>query len=152
MRQPRPPLLVLGAVLAALAGLVCVALTVLPLWPGSQTIINDRVVTRAYYATHAAPFTLLATTLLLAVAWGVWRERAWVRRVVLVVWALYVVMAVLVQRSQGGAVPAIVGGLALLACSAWYLYANPRVTAYYAALPGAPAAPSDATPGARRAR
>jgi hypothetical protein len=102
--------------------------------PGTRYLVHGQVVAREYFLARALPIVVLTTGALFGIAWGLWREHRWVRPLALVSWATVVVVTTADATTRASALAASGVGCAVLLWMAWYLYATPRVRAYYAAL------------------
>ena len=140
-RPPMPLLLRLGlwlsVLLAALFVLALVLLAiVLPL--NDAFPLGDRTVSRAEFLAATWPTLSIlpvTTAFVVAIAVGVWRERAWARPVMLVYTVVSIawVTVVGVLAHQPVATSLVIEG-ALAAFTGWYLYAKRSVVTYYDAL------------------
>lgn len=140
-RPPMPTLLRLGLWLSVLiAAVFVVALVLLAVMlPLTDAFpMGDRVVSRAEFIAATWPTLCMlpvTTAFVVAIAVGVWKERAWARPVMMaytvasIAWIAFVGI-----WSHQPIVMSLVIDCALAAFTAWYLYAKPSVVAYYDAL------------------
>jgi hypothetical protein len=123
---------------AAIAVLVIVLLVSFALLGIGSFEFNGEPVTRAEFLRRmptAALIMLAIATYFAALAVGVWRERAWVRPAVLVLWLG--VSAFLVGQGIGGNVgliEALAWSTIYMGFVGWYFYGKSNVVAYYRAL------------------
>ena len=73
--------------------------------------------------------------LLLVIGVGVWREREWVRPLMVAYWASHALVGLMeIHVDVMNVISAFVGAGVGAAAAAWYLYRKPNVSAYYASL------------------
>jgi hypothetical protein len=120
--------------MSAFAGaMFLILLATAPFNIGSYTI-NDEPVTGPEFFRHAGFSFGLIGILLVSIAVGLWREREWVRPLMLLYWGA---VPLSILAGTGWEVSDLIGSLVVTAlgagCAAWYLYARPNVRAYFEA-------------------
>jgi hypothetical protein len=131
---PKPLLLTLGQWASVFAGAVLALLFLLAPFNIGTYNIGDEIVPGPEWLRRGGWVFAVVGALLLAIGIGLWRERPWVRPLMLAYW----VSMLLVAFGDSGIAVEDVVGLALFAAvgvavSAWYLYFKPNVQAYFAA-------------------
>lgn len=123
---------------AACALLVLALMIGVALFGGGPFEFNGEPVSRASYLRHLPPVALglgALATYFGAVAFGIWRERAWVRPAVLAFWLG--ISALLVGQGIAGVMNvavALIWPAIYLGFVGWYFYRKPNVVDYYRAL------------------
>lgn len=135
---PRPILLTAGIVGSAfVGGFALLFLLLSPLNIGVYKINGEPVSGREFFERAGA---LLATVaaICLPVAYGLWKERLWVRPLMLAFWIAPVVVALLSFGTGGATVLACSAAESFIgvAIAAAYLYGKRSVTEYYRMLKG----------------
>lgn len=114
----------LGAFLLTAAGL-------LPYRIAGETVSRE-----AWW--RISPILVLVSAFAAAVAFGIRRRRAWVRHLVLILWATLALAAVASfargDISRAVVVRALIEPAVLIVLCGWYFYAKPNVVAYFRAL------------------
>jgi hypothetical protein len=128
----KPGALVLGQWLSTLGGgLWAFSLLLAPFNAGHFTI-NGETVSGPEFLRHAGFGMGLSTALLLAIAVGLWRDRAWSRPLMVLYWLSWPVMTVTFGGTDAATLLPTLLIAALLAClAAWYLYGSASARAYY---------------------
>ena len=140
-RAPRPLLLTLGQ-WASLGGgaLFLFMLLLAPFDAGTYTI-GDEVVSGPEFLRRAGWVFAAAGALLVTIGIGLWRERPWVRPLMVAYWGATGLLALAGPNVDA---EALTSGLLFAAFgaagAAWYLYGKPNVRAYFEARGAAPAA------------
>jgi len=133
---PKPALLLIGQIISAFIGAVFLILLVLAPFDVGSYSINDEPVTGPEFFRRAGFSFGLIGILLVSIAVGLWREREWVRPLMLLYW---VVLPLSVLAGTGWQVDDLIVSLVAMAvgvgCAAWYLYARQNVRAYFEARP-----------------
>ena len=129
---PKPMLLVLGQIGSALGGaLFASSLATAPFNVGTYSI-NGEPVSGPEFLRQAGFSFALVGALSLAIAFGLWRERTWVRPLMLLYWLSFP-LSVLTTGAWDWA--SLMGALVMAGIAAgiagWYLYARPNVRAYF---------------------
>jgi hypothetical protein len=66
------------------------------------------------------------------IAWAIWRERAWVRQVILAFWLIPFAMALFVpDADMASRIASSASTVIGVAVTAWYLYKKSNVVAYF---------------------
>ncbi len=97
------------------------------------------------YINNFLPFMVVSVPLLLAIAYGFWKDRPWSRHAAVSFW---VVEGWFLMMSEGSGPEGLIPSLIGLGITIWYFYVRPNVVAYYRAIatkPGAPPAASSST-------
>ena|SRR5437867_2938024 len=97
--------------------------------------INERVVTGPYFLTHVYPILAPYLVIALAISYGIWTERPWVRPLSLLFWlaldlGLLYEIAVGWVRAADAFVYAVWGVVYVLIVW-WYFYRKTTVVSYY---------------------
>lgn len=134
-QAPKPFLLQVGMIGSALCGAIFVAVLVLaPFNLGTYTINGAPATGPEFLRAAGVPFGLLGT-LLLAIGFGLWFERAWTRLLMIGFWGVMLALGAAQMMDGSLTVSAGLGGivemLIALALAGWYLYQKPNVVAYY---------------------
>ena len=113
------------------------ALALAPFGRGSY-FINNQPVSGPTFFREAWPSYLLAVGLHAVIAFGLWRERPWVRWLLLAYWPAFGILLAVFYLRHPEAVPDVVG-TALFSVLAsvvawWYLYRRQNVVTYFRAL------------------
>lgn len=121
----------------------------------SSYSIDGHPATRAEFLHSSWPLFVAFPPLLLlfgTIAYALWRERPWSRRLMLAFWGVNVIAGVGIALSplaqEGGAWAPVCVYLVLLIVAWWYLYRKPNVAAYYRLLEEQAAASSGGGPPA----
>ena len=130
--------LVVSTLLAGVGTVVAVVAVAMGLFGNGPYSVAGEAVTRTEYLTAMLPLLLIHTVfvaLFAAVAYALWKERAWSRHVMMAVWALLAAFLVITvsadQELRPGALLSV-GLYALLWLAAWWhLYRKPDLVAYY---------------------
>ena len=140
-RFEMPLLLLCGFGLSAffsVLGTIAFTLMAITLPFSSSYSINDHPATRAEFLRFSWPIFVAFPPLLLlfgTIAYALWRERPWSRRLMLAFWGVNVVagvgMALSTFAQEPGAWASVFLYLLLLVVAWWYLYRKPGVVAYY---------------------
>ncbi|HEY0969553.1 MAG TPA: hypothetical protein VGE02_01110 [Gemmatimonadales bacterium] len=151
-RLPRPSLLTVWLGVETLnVGRLLLMLVGSAVVPAPLRVNGTELSATAFLLRFFLP-TVGTTLLTMAVVYGIWKERAWTRRVLLASW-LWIAASVAIYTfatpvsPPGVSYPAgfalwmqvsRLGGVLLplagFAASAWYLYRKPNVVAYFAAI------------------
>ena len=131
---PRPTLLTLGMVFSAFWSGLALLITVTTLFSsGGSYTINEQPVSREEFLSN--PFVRLFPLVILymgTVAFGLYRELAWVRPLMLAVWIAYALgIGFLDWPGTSERVLGVGMALVLVAIAGWYLYAKQNVVAYF---------------------
>jgi FtsH-binding integral membrane protein len=138
-KAPRPTLLTIGLYTAPAAGIVLVLAVLLAAFNASfvrYTINGETVSGHEFLRTAGAAFGAMGIASL-AIAFGVWKERAWTRYLIMAFWA--VVLATNIgfgwaQSGFAGVVSAVAGSALVVVLVGWYLFGKENVVEYYQAL------------------
>ncbi len=128
-----PRIRALGTFLAVLGPVGFVLFLLYAFWG------DGRIVSRELLLADVLPRAGVPMLLLAAIAFAFWNERPWSRHLVMLFWL--VVCGLLIAPAFTREVRILLASLVLasllvLALSAWYLYENPRVVAYFERLGG----------------
>lgn len=131
--HPKPVLMTLGQWGSFVAGAPFVlVLFFAPFDLGSYSV-GGEVVSGPEFMRRAGWLFGLFGGLLLVIGVGLWRERPWVRPLMVLFWAALVLIAVTdpdIQRS--GLAATIAEAVIAVATAGWYLYGKENVCAYFA--------------------
>lgn len=124
---------VIAAVFVLALALFAAMISLVDAWP-----LGDRTVSRAEFLAATWPTLSIlpvATAFVVAIAWGVWKERAWARPV-MIAYTLSATAWVAVVGLWTGEpfATSFAMDVGLAAFTAWYLYRKQSVVAYYNAL------------------
>lgn len=133
-QAPRPLLLTLGQWGSLFAGpMFLLFLFLAPFDVGTYTV-GDEVVSGPEFLRRGGWMFAVIGGLLLAIGVGLWRERAWVRPLMVVYWLSLALLAFTdADGGAGDAVAAIAFAVLWAGIAAWYVYRKPNVRAYFAA-------------------
>jgi hypothetical protein len=100
------------------------------------TINGETVSGHEFLRTAGAAFGAMGIALL-AIAFGIWKERGWTRYLIMAFWA--VVLATNIgfgwaQSGLAGVVSAVAGSALVVVLVGWYLFGKENVVEYYQAL------------------
>ena len=149
-QAPKPLLLVLGQWLCVLGGGVMLLLLALAPFDLGSYSISGEVVSGPEFVRRGGLLFGAAGVYQLVLAFGLWRERAWVRPLMVAYWVGFGALVLAVEPTPGGGPEDVVSGMSgVLLCAgiaAWYLYRKRNVAAYFRTLAGS--GESAAAPGA----
>src|SRR4051812_37282846 len=135
-RAPKPTLLTIGQVCTTVMGAIFLFLFLLaPFNAGSYTI-QGVPVSGLDFLRRAGVLWAVLTASLLSIAYGLWRERPWVRPLMIAWWANSVLLALFPPFGDTGSSDAfsgVVQGLIGSLVAWWYLYHKHNVVAYFEA-------------------
>ena len=142
-----PNLMRVGALLSSFMAAMFLLFVPLSAFDIGSYSINERVVTGPYFLTHVYPIIAPHLGLLVAIAYGIWTERTWVRPLAMVFWVavdLILVYAVLVGLvPEAETVVYALWAVVYIAVVWWYFYRKATVIAYYRALASASRSSTD---------
>jgi hypothetical protein len=129
---PTPVLLVLGLYGSALTAAMFALVFILAPFDLGNYSINDQAVSGPVFLRQAGLVFALVVGILGAIAVGLWRERAWVRPLMIAYWLLLPLGTLSLDGWTPGSLIAAVGMAAVCAgVAALYLYGRPNVVAYF---------------------
>ena len=129
---PKPGLLVVGQWISTLGGVLWTFVLLLAPFNAGQFSINGETVSGPEFLRRAGLGMGLNTVLVLAIAIGLWRNRAWSRPLMILYWLSWPLLAV----SLGGGdtstlLPALLVSALFASLAAWYLYGWSAPRAYF---------------------
>jgi hypothetical protein len=129
---PKPMLLFLGQLGSALGGLVFLGTLATAPFNAANYTINNQPVSGAEFLRRAGFLWAAIAAVLLVIAFGLWRERAWVRPLMVLYWLLLPLGSFIVDDWDTASILSafFFCGVAA-AIAAWYLYRRPSVRAYF---------------------
>jgi hypothetical protein len=129
---PKPLLLVLGQWLSLIVGSVFLLMLPFAVFDMGTFTIGADAVSGPEFLRRAGWMFALIGGLLLGIGVGLWRERSWVRPLMVGYWLAFVLIAVVSPDDDGQSVAlSVVMGLAAAGVAAWYVYAKTNVRAYF---------------------
>ncbi len=143
MDQGKPRLIKLGMVGSLVGAAFMPVFLVFALFGpemGTYLINNqpvDRETFQKFFIANFLPFVVVSGPLLVAIAYGFWKDRPWSRHAAVSFW---VVEGMFLMRS-GGSGQDLTPTLIAFAIAMWYFYVRPNVVAYYRAIATKPGGP-----------
>lgn len=93
--------------------------------------INHEQVSRIQFLSGGGYVLFLLPLLLGGIGYGLWKERAWARPLMVFFWLILVTPSVISLLLGGGDKKSHLGALACLLIVVWYLYFKRNVVSYY---------------------
>ena len=137
-RTSTPSLLVIGQLGTTFAGGLFLLLFVVALFGRGTFSINNEPVSSSEFLRRAGAAWLIITASMLAIAYGLWRERSWARPLMVAWWANGIVIPIFLSlHGEWPIADAVWSGAQCLIASVLaylYLYRKDNVVAYFEAL------------------
>jgi len=129
---PKPLLLVLGQWGSLFAGPIFLLMLLLAVFDRGTFTVDGDVVSGPEFLRRAGWIFATVGGLLLAIGIGLWRERSWVRPLMVAYWLAFALFAFVSPGGDGADVAlSVVTGVAVAGVAAWYVYGKPNVRAYF---------------------